>query len=69
MASALITIFIPQLCYSGLSTFTDHIKLDIGVLERVVYWVLEDSGNWVSVRGRIVGVCKCIRSFTSQGDR
>lgn len=60
VVSAVITIVILQLCYSGLSTFTNHVKLDIGVLEHVV-WVFKDLGNWVSVRGGIVGVCKCVR--------
>lgn len=37
--SALITTSIPQLCCCGLSTFTDHVKLDVGMLEGFRNWV------------------------------
>lgn len=68
MVSASITIFIPQICYSGLSIFTDHVKLDARVLESVVCRVLKDSGHWVSVRTGGVGVCEGMSSSSSLGD-
>lgn len=53
--SALITTSIPQLCYCGLSAFTDHIKLGTGILECCLLGPM-GFRNWVSVRGGVGGV-------------